>query len=122
MDMGDALLAKVGLWLLGLLPAGIGAAMLVVFRKRKEKLTKTEGLIIFFLGVSIGHFFGHASVDIAGFDHESFAASCIVIGWAVLGFGLLSEIYDRLPGAIKEISDQFPEFLRALWKKILGDK
>jgi hypothetical protein len=121
MDMGDALLAKVGAWLWALLPAAIGSGISLMFAKKEEPSSKITTCLVFISGVSIAHFFGHGTVDYFHIDHDSYAATCIVITWGLFGLAIISEISIRLPSAIKAIFDQIPETLKVLRKKFLGE-
>jgi hypothetical protein len=122
MDMGDALVAKVGAWLWALLPAAIGSGISLMFAKKDEPASKIAACFVFIAGVSVAHFFGHGTVDYFKIDHDSYAATCIVITWGLFGLAIISEISNRLPGVIRSIFDQVPEIFRAAWKRILGEK
>lgn len=120
--MGDALVAKVGAWLWALLPAAIGSGISLLFKKKEEApASKLMAFIVFIAGVSVAHFFGHGTVDYFHINHDSYAATCIVITWGLFGLAIISEISNRLPGALKAIFDQIPETLKVLRKKFLGE-
>lgn len=120
--MNDVLLVKVGSWLWGLLPAAIGSGISLLFRKEESQTSGKATFFIYIAGVGVGHFFGHGTVEYFAIDHESYAATCIVITWGLFGLAIFSEVSNRLPGAIRAIFDQVPEVIRAAWKKVLGEK
>jgi NO-binding membrane sensor protein with MHYT domain len=123
MDMGDALMAKFGAWIIGLLPAAIGSAISLMFKKKEEPpASKLTILIVFIAGVSVAHFFGHATVDYFNIDHDSYPATCIVITWGLFGLAIINEVSNRLPDALRSIFEQIPEIFRAAWKRLLGEK
>lgn len=121
--MNDVLLAKVGAWVLGLLPAALGSALSLYYKKKEDPpLSRTGAFIIFFLGIGIGHLLGNGTIELANIDQKSFVATCIIMTWGLFGLALIQELYNLLPKITKAVFEQIPEIFRAAWQKFLGDK
>lgn len=102
-------------WLLGLLPAILGAGISIVIKNsEKEKLDFRQKWIFFFCGVMIAYIFSNAAFEIMKLKYSliieplSFIGIALTCSMGIFGMGLTVQCYKQLPA-----------FLRKLWEKLL---
>lgn len=107
----EALLTKIGTWLVALVPAALGSAFSVfIDRDKMVALSKVAILSTFAFGLIIGYIFGGAINEHFAIKHDSFFAFAtqFIIGWMGIA-GLV------------EIKGQLKTGLTALRKRYLGE-
>jgi hypothetical protein len=104
----EGFLAKLGGWLIGLIPAALGSAFSLFIDESKTKnLSKFIIFCTFGFGLIIGYIFGGAIADYFKISHDTFFAFSLKFTVGAMGIGTLVEVKGQIALAITAIRKRY---------------